>query len=294
MSVNGFCKTNLSEYLKELGKEYRKLNGKSIPAEITLVGGAAVLANYGFREMTYDIDALIHSSSAMKQAANNVGNRLNLPNNWLNADFTKTDSYSQKLWEVSVYYKTYSNILTVRTVSAEFLLAMKLMSGRAYKHDTSDITGILLEHQKAGEPISRERIERAIVRLYGENAVLPDSSAKLLDDAYSNNNLEALYRRCLEREEKTRALLSKYSQDHPDAIRAENIKDVINLLEEMEQQTISESKTKPDLTEGLNELITSAVKEKIANNNKFKNSSHSLSVNYDANKQHTGDKEFGN
>lgn len=35
-------------YLKELAKEFRKLNGKTMPAEIILIGGAAVLANYGF------------------------------------------------------------------------------------------------------------------------------------------------------------------------------------------------------------------------------------------------------
>ena len=31
-----FTKENLDGYLKELGKEYRRLNGKRIPAEIRL------------------------------------------------------------------------------------------------------------------------------------------------------------------------------------------------------------------------------------------------------------------
>ena len=69
MSVEkGFTKENLDYYLKELAKEFRKRNGKNTPAEIVLVGGAAILANYGFREMTYDIDAVITASSAMKEA----------------------------------------------------------------------------------------------------------------------------------------------------------------------------------------------------------------------------------
>ena len=67
MSVEkGFTKENLDYYLKELAKEFRKRNGKNTPAEIVLVGGAAILANYGFCEMTYDIDAVITASSAMK------------------------------------------------------------------------------------------------------------------------------------------------------------------------------------------------------------------------------------
>ena len=97
MSVEkGFTKENLDYYLKELAKEFRKRNGKNMPAEIVLVGGAAILANYGFREMTYDIDAVITASSALKEAVNTVGDRLGLPNGWLNADFKNTSSYSPK------------------------------------------------------------------------------------------------------------------------------------------------------------------------------------------------------
>lgn len=38
---------NLNKYLKELGKEFRKINGKAASAEIILIGGAAILVNYG-------------------------------------------------------------------------------------------------------------------------------------------------------------------------------------------------------------------------------------------------------
>ena len=37
-------------------------------AEIILIGGASILINYGFREMTYDMDAIIKSSGAMRDA----------------------------------------------------------------------------------------------------------------------------------------------------------------------------------------------------------------------------------
>ena len=68
MSKTPFTKDNLDEYLKELAKEFRKMNGTRIPAEIILIGGAAILINYGFREMTYDMDAIIQASSSMKDA----------------------------------------------------------------------------------------------------------------------------------------------------------------------------------------------------------------------------------
>lgn len=97
-SKTEITKENLDTYLKDLGKEFRKMNGKSIPAEIVMIGGASILINYGFREMTTDVDAIIHASSAMKEAINRVADKYNLPNGWLNADFMRTDSYTSKVF----------------------------------------------------------------------------------------------------------------------------------------------------------------------------------------------------
>ena len=46
-----FTRDNLDIYLKAAAKEYRKLAGKEVPAELILVGGASVLINYGFRDI---------------------------------------------------------------------------------------------------------------------------------------------------------------------------------------------------------------------------------------------------
>ena len=160
-----FTKENLDTLLKELAKEFKRQNGTAVPAEIILIGGAAILAGYGFREMTTDVDAVIHASSAMKEAVNRIGDKYNLPHGWLNSDFMRTASYSPKLEQFSVYYKTFSNILQVRTVSAEYLIAMKLRSGRKYKNDLSDIIGILAEHENRGNPISKDKIDMAVYNL---------------------------------------------------------------------------------------------------------------------------------
>ncbi len=103
MSYNAkFTKDNLDSYLKALGKEFRRRNGKTTPAELILVGGAAVLVNYGFRDSTMDVDALIRASSAMKEAISVVADQFKLPVGWLNQDFTHTASYSPRLAEISV------------------------------------------------------------------------------------------------------------------------------------------------------------------------------------------------
>ena len=236
-----FTKENLNDYLKELAKEFRKLNGTAMPAEIILIGGAAVLANYGFRDMTYDIDAVIMDSSAMKEAINRVGDKNGLPNGWLNADFKKTASYSDKLSEVSVYYKTFSNILTVRTVAAEYLIAMKLMSGRQYKNDLSDVAGILLEHQKINRPIAREAIDKAVAVLYGENAKLPPVSRETIDDAFSDGDYERAYRKLRTLEKDAKEILVKFDKSYPGELKPDNIDTVLERAKRRQHKDDRES-----------------------------------------------------
>ena len=225
-----FTKENIDLYLKEVAKEYRRQVGKNMPAELTLIGGASVLINYGFRKMTTDIDAMIHAASAMKDAINRVGDKYELPNGWLNADFTKTDSYSSELAQYSVYYKTFSNVLEVRTIAAEYLIAMKLRSGRKYKNDLSDILGILAEHEKRGTPITFEQIREAAARLYGSWDAIPVDSQSFINDAMKNGSFEDLYVQIQNTELETKNLLIKFEKDYPGLARKSNIDEIIDAL----------------------------------------------------------------
>ena len=225
-----FTKDNLDYCLRALGKEFRRLNGKRMPAEIILIGGAAVLANYGFRDMTYDIDAVIQAASSMKDAINTVGDSLGLPNGWLNSDFMRTKSYSPKLSQYSVYYKTFSNILTVRTISGEYLVAMKLMSGRQYKNDISDIIGILHEQKKQGKPITMSDIDKAVINLYGGWEYMSEDAYQLVQSILASDNLETLYQQYRQEEKANKEALIQFENDYPNVIKEDNLKDIITHL----------------------------------------------------------------
>ncbi len=224
-------KENIDLYLKELAKEYRKQVGKAFPAELILIGGAAVLINYGFRDMTTDVDALIHASSGMKEAINRVGDRFGLPNGWLNADFRKTDSFSPKLAEFSVYYRTLSNVLTVRTIAAEYLIAMKLRSGRQYKSDLSDVIGILFEHERRGTPIGMDQIRKAAADLYGSWEKLPEASRTFIENVIGSNQLARLFEQTAAGEKETRELLMQFEQEYPGATTEENVDAIAGTLQ---------------------------------------------------------------
>lgn len=230
MSSNSFTKENLDTYLRELAKEFRRLNGKRVPAEIVLVGGAAILTNYGFRDMTTDIDAIIHAASSMKEAINHVGDKFDLPNGWLNADFMHTGSYSPKLDEVSVYYKSFYGVLSVRTISAEYLIAMKLRSGRKYKNDLSDIIGILAEHEKKGMPITFEKIDAAVKNLYGSWDSFPEDSKPFIEDALKNGDFENIYSSVKNDEIESKDVLIDFEKDYPKVAKESDINEILKTL----------------------------------------------------------------
>ena len=222
-----FSKENLDLYLKELGKEFRKLSGKNAHAEMILIGGASIILNYDFRSMTNDADAVIYTDATMKDAINRVRDKYGLPDGWLNEDFKNTSSYTYKLRGISVPYKTFSNILHVRMITAEYLIAMKTMSGRQYKYDLSDIAGILYEHEKRGNPISRNNINKAISELYGDNQI-PKIARQYLDDLFrSDKRYDEIYTETRNNEKEAKSILLEVHKNQPGEVNKNNINEVI-------------------------------------------------------------------
>lgn len=234
MSIETFRKENLDAVLRELAKEYKKRGGKAMPAEIILIGGAAVLESYGFREMTADIDAVIEAASVMKEAVNAVGDRLHLPNGWLNDDFKKTDSYSERLAEVSVFCRCYAGVLNVRTVSAEYLVAMKLKAGREYKNDLSDVVGILAEHKKKGNALTYAQIDAAMNKLYGGWEAIPAESTAFLQKLLEGGEYESLYEQVRKGEKEAGERLLAFENDYPGVLATESAESILRMLKEKE------------------------------------------------------------
>jgi len=229
-SAVSFNRTNLDKYLSELGKEYRKLGGKRMPAEIILIGGASVLVNYGFRDSTTDIDAFISAASTMKEAINRVADRCGLPDNWLNADFKRTESYSVKILQYSVYYKTFAGVLTVRTIAGEYLIAMKLRAGRKYKFDLSDVIGILADHKRNDKVIMLEDIKRAAAELYGSWEKIPEFSRIYITEVFKNGDFETMLTNISKEERANREELIDNGWSDALVITEKNASDILAAL----------------------------------------------------------------
>ena len=155
--------------------------------ELILIGGASILVNYEFRNSTSDVDCIDVNNILMNDAIIKVSEKYDLPTDWINTDFKITKSYSDKLINYSTYYKTFGNgTLEIRTIKDEYLIAMKLVSGRKYKNDISDIVGIISEIKKERD-ISLSEIEKAVIDLYGDMSKVDSFAYSLLKDCLNNN-----------------------------------------------------------------------------------------------------------
>ena len=219
-----FTKENIDNLLFQLAKEFRRLNGRKTPAEIVIIGGAAIVTQYGFRASTTDIDAIIVASSVMKDAINIVGDRNGLPTGWINQDFKKTDSYSPRISEYSKHYKTFANILEVRILPPEYNVAMKLASLREYKYDMSDVVGII-----HSEKVTRDSIDKAVNDLYGGYDKLShnDDAGKLLDSIFASENLDELYDVTRSEEVSNHVILKQLDKENPQMLKQDNIASVL-------------------------------------------------------------------
>ncbi len=225
----GLTKEEIEEYLKELSKEYRKLTGGKMDTEIVIVGGGAIVLNHSFREATNDIDVMIERGSAIQTAAKHVGDQFSLPENWFNTDFQYTSSYSDALREVAAHYRTFSNHVDIRVIPDVYVIAMKLVSDRDYKHDHSDIVGILGDHARNGDPISKEQIESAVDRLYHDLGAVPEGAWEFLDDIMENGDYDRLYDMTSSDEQENRLSFIEEESDQ-NAVQTASLTDVLEKI----------------------------------------------------------------
>lgn len=227
--LNKISKKDLDKYFNELSKIYRKMT-HGYEVEIILIGGASILINYNFRDVTNDIDAYYLPSSEIKEAIHKVSDKFGIDTKWLNDDFKTTKSFSNKLSEFSTFYKSYNEVLSIRTIKDEYLIAMKLVSGRIYKNDISDIVGILYECKKNNKVITLETIDKAVKHLYGNWDLISSEVKNILNDALNNNDLGKMYNNIVKNEKSNKATLIDFDDKYPNILNETNINDILDKL----------------------------------------------------------------
>ena len=76
----------------------------------------------------------------------------------------------------------FSNILTVRIVEPEYLLATKLKAARGYKHDLSDIVGIISEERLNNPSFTKENVLKAYYEMYGKDDKINENAFMIFNE----------------------------------------------------------------------------------------------------------------
>ena len=149
------------DYLRQLGEE---LAHENLKGEILLTGGAAMCLVHEARDMTKDIDALYEPKTVINRIAVKIAERNGLPSNWLN-DSVKSFVGDNASTEDFIALRG----LRIQTVTAEYLLAMKLMSARQGERDYEDIRFLLNKLNVTSTP----QVYKILEAYFAASEILP-------------------------------------------------------------------------------------------------------------------------
>lgn len=131
-------------------------------------------------------------------------------------------------------------MLHVRTVTGEYLIAMKLRAGRRYKNDLSDVVGILAEHERVGKPITYEMIDRAVRNLYGSWEKFSQDSISFIREILAAKDYEEIYSRIRDSEVQAKTTLLDFQETYPGVMTEENVKGILDVKQQKRASVLAQ------------------------------------------------------
>lgn len=113
---------------------------------------------------------------------------------------------------------------------------MKLMAGRQYKSDLSDIVGILIEQEERGDAFTLDKIKRAVVDLYDSYERLPENSRTFIESVFEKEDMRAFYKHCRELEQENKDVLLGFQDDYPGVLNGDNLAEILKVAKEKKQK----------------------------------------------------------
>ncbi len=104
---------------------------------------------------------------------------------------------------------------------------MKLMSGRRYKKDLSDIIGILSEQKRMGEPLGYRQIDCAVKNLYGGGDDISEYAVQVLKAALDSENLKELFMEQEQEEALSKQAVLQVQKYEGEKVKESNVDEVI-------------------------------------------------------------------
>ena len=160
-------KERINTILENFSQNYEKIGGKE-ELDIYLVGGAAILLNFEYRESTIDVDALFKENDLVQNAIAITAKEIGIDKDWLNQDCKKTPSYSPLIQKKCFLFSEFGKHVKVYVLEPIYLIAMKLKSSRPTGGDLDDIIKMVYELRLKEAKITYDDVIKAYLELYGD------------------------------------------------------------------------------------------------------------------------------
>lgn len=171
-----------SRIMKLFGELSEELERQGLRGHVYLVGGAALVAGYGRKRSTRDVDArIVYEKQGVTEAARRLAEKYDLPANWLIENATLFIPHKEDSQAATVFN---SPGLVVTGASARHLLAMKIDAGRP--EDIDDIRWLL-------EQLRIDDIDEALAihRETYPHSALRSTSRSRLEEAFKQQRRES-------------------------------------------------------------------------------------------------------
>ncbi len=187
-----FDKKLLDTLLSAVAREYSAGAGGGTPTELILTGGAALLNTCRVCAQQYDIGVVTLNSPELDAAIDSACRQLAVDRAQLVPRPATGRPLPLEAVVNSNYCKTFSGVLSVRRLSAEYICASRLFDVRSLG-DVGDAARVLLESAGKKRPLTPERVLEAAQEL----GCKPSEKCEALVRALaSHGDLAAVVRAC--------------------------------------------------------------------------------------------------
>ncbi|MBP5640498.1 MAG: hypothetical protein J6X55_13520 [Victivallales bacterium] len=99
---------------------------------------------------------------------------------------------------------------------------------------------MLLDHQKAGDTLTINRIKRAVEELYGSYDALSKEIQQFIENVVQDGDYKKLYVLARQQEAENRNNLLEYQDEKPGVLSEDNVNDVLQALRRRKQKEPNE------------------------------------------------------
>lgn len=192
-----FSTDEMKSILTELATEYDKTSGE--PLTVLIVGGSAAIFHFDFKKVTKDIDIILSKASPIfEECKEIISNRFSVffDKALFEVRENSPEHFEKVILEETFPLDTSSKKLSFRVLNKKATVGYYMYGFRRYRHDFSNILGMLIEERKKGNPLTANDLENYFEEIYAGCVSLRDEAKnflKTLDDCPDLEKLRRLY-----------------------------------------------------------------------------------------------------